>query len=218
VAADRLETLQARTERQHEQISELARLVDDLTTRERTAARETAEATLMRDRANERARAAQEKLGALETEAAAASTARQAAIARAEELTRAHQLNLAELGRLTESKTELRQALQRLNLRMAGEHSKAQNRISEISAELERERSERAVAEGALATLRKDRKLILNQLSRYDAGFAEPNGADAKTAQSISASTTAGDPQATGGTGRRRGGAVQSELAGTHSG
>ena len=215
VAADRLETLQARTERQHEQISELARLVDDLTARERTAARETAEATLMRDRANERARMAHEKLAALETEAAAASTARQAAIARAEELTRAHQLNLAELGRLAESKTELRQALQQLNLRMTGEQSKAQNRISEISAELARERSERAVAEGALATLRKDRQLILNQLSRYDAGFAEPDGTDPKTAQSILTSVPAGEAEA-GGTARRRGGAVPS-AANAHS-
>ncbi len=183
LAESRLETLQSRTERQEEQITELARLADELTTRERSAARDLTEATLMRDRANERARQAQEKLAALEAEAATASTARQAAVARADELTRLRQLNQAELDRFAERDAALRQALQTLDQRAASERTEAEARIKEISAELERERSERAVVEGALDSLRKDRTAALARLARYDAGLSEADvsGSDFRT-------------------------------------
>ena len=176
VAASRLETLQARSERQEEQISELARLVDDLTARERAATRDTAEAKLLRERAEERARAAMDKLGETEREAASAFTARQAAVVRADELTRAQQLKLAELERFNERETSLRQGLQHLEQRLASERSAAEGRIGELTAELQRERSDRAVAEGALDALRKDRTATLNRLARYDAGLQESDG------------------------------------------
>ncbi len=182
LAAGRLETLQVRTERQEEQIGELARLVDDLTARERAAARETAEAKLMRNRAEERAHVAQEKLAAAEKEVAAAQAARQTAIARAEDLTRAQQLKQAELERFTERETALRQALQHLEQRMAAERANAEGRIADLSSALERERSERAVAEGSLETVRKDRATALARLARYDAGLAEAAPAELSAA------------------------------------
>ncbi len=173
MSASRLETLQARAERQEEQISELARLVDDLSARERAATRETAEARLMRERADERARIAQEKLSELEKEAANAFTARQAAVARADELTRAQQLKLAEVERLNQREADLRQTLQSLEHRLSSERAIAEGRIGELIAELERERSERAVAEGSLEAVRKDRSAALSRLARYDAGLTE---------------------------------------------
>ena len=67
--------------------------------------------------------------------------------------------------------TALGERLQQLEQRLSAERATAESRIGELAAELERERSERAVAEGSLEAVRKDRAAALARLARYDAGL-----------------------------------------------
>ncbi len=182
LATGRVDTIQARADRQEEQIAELARLVEDLAARERGAVRDTAEAKLLRERADERARLAEVKLADAEKEAANALAARQAAVARAEEMTRAQQLKQAELERSSERETSTRQALLHLEQQFASERAEAEARIGELTSELERERTEKAVAEGSLEAVRRDRAAALTRLARLDAGLADLSAAELETA------------------------------------
>ena len=170
IAELRMETAQARTTRLEEDNGELSRAAHESASRDRLAEREIGEMKLRLKQAEDQIVSLAADLTGARKELALVEAARGAAVDRSERLAEASEARQAEIQRLEEQIDVLNSRHGSLAEEFAKERVAAEPRAKTLSAAVERERSERHLATGALESARKDRARLHLEILKTNRG------------------------------------------------
>jgi crescentin len=170
----RMETAQARTTRLEQDNADLSRQLQESLTRDRSSERENGEVKLRLKQAEEQIEGLAEELVNARKELAMVEAARAAAVDRSERLSEAAEARQADIQRLEEQVEVLNKRYEGLAEDLVKERSAADARAKTLSAAVERERSERHLASGALEAARKDRARLHLEVLKTNRGTSVP--------------------------------------------
>jgi crescentin len=174
VAELRMATAQARTGRLEEDNAELSRLMQDAIARDRLAERENGELKLRLKQSEDQLGGLAADLTGARKELAVVEAARAAAVDRSDRLTETSEARLADVKRLEEQIDVLNSRHDRLVETHAKERGAFEAHAKTLSAAVERERSERHLASGALEAARKDRARLHIEVLKTGRGVSVP--------------------------------------------
>jgi crescentin len=170
----RMATSQARTTRLEEDNAELGRQLQESIARDRNADRENGELKLRLKQAEDQIASLASDLTVTRKELASVEVARAAAVDRSDRLAETSEARLADVQRLEEQVEVLNSRYDGLAHDMIKERSSADARAKTLSAAVERERSERHLASGALEAARKDRARLHLEVLKTGRGVNVP--------------------------------------------
>jgi crescentin len=174
----RMETAQARTARLEEDNTELNRQLREAAVRDRLAERESGELKLKLKQAEDQISGLAADLISSRKELASVEAARAAAVDRSERLGETSEARAAEITRLEQQIDVINGRYELLAQEAANDRAAADARAKGLAAAVERERSERHLASGALEAARKDRARLHIEVLKSGRGGGQAEGVD----------------------------------------
>lgn len=176
----RMETAQARTARLEEDNAELSRQLREAAVRDRLAERESGELKLKLKQGDDQIASLAADLMNSRKELASVEAARAAAVDRSERLMETSEARAAEIARLEQQIDVINGRYELLAQGAANDRAAADARAKSLAAAVERERSERHLASGALEAARKDRARLHIEVLKSNRGGAESEDLEEK--------------------------------------
>ena len=170
----RMETAQARTLRLEEDNAELTRQLRDAVARDRLGERDSGEMKLRLKQAEDQIASLAADLLVARKDLASVEAARAAAVDRSDRLTETAEARLADIQRLEQQIEVVNGRYDLLVQEANNERAAADVRAKTLSAAIERERSERHLASGALEAARKDRARLHMEVLKSGRGNQTP--------------------------------------------